>query len=97
LVYFLRFGMFGPRKIWQPWCGQNPWLGINERFLLFAFIQHTNKLKLTAVDSEREKRRKKINIWIRFNVPNRPKFVCFLARWLLKISTFMYITLSIHR
>jgi hypothetical protein len=19
LVYFLRFGMFGPRKIWQPW------------------------------------------------------------------------------
>ena len=21
LVYFLRFGMFGPRKIWQPsWC-----------------------------------------------------------------------------
>jgi hypothetical protein len=21
LVYFLRFGMFGPRKIWQPWSG----------------------------------------------------------------------------
>jgi hypothetical protein len=20
LVYFSRFGMFGPRKIWQPWC-----------------------------------------------------------------------------
>jgi hypothetical protein len=19
LVYFLRYGMFGPRKIWQPW------------------------------------------------------------------------------
>jgi hypothetical protein len=19
LVYFLRFGMFGPRQIWQPW------------------------------------------------------------------------------
>jgi hypothetical protein len=22
LVYFLRFGMFGPRKIWQPWSSQ---------------------------------------------------------------------------
>jgi hypothetical protein len=21
LVYFSRFGMFGPRKIWQPWTG----------------------------------------------------------------------------
>jgi hypothetical protein len=21
LLYLSRFGMFGPRKIWQPWCG----------------------------------------------------------------------------
>jgi hypothetical protein len=21
LVYFSHFGMFGPRKIWQPWVG----------------------------------------------------------------------------
>jgi hypothetical protein len=21
LVNFSRFGVFGPRKIWQPWCG----------------------------------------------------------------------------
>jgi hypothetical protein len=21
-VYFLHFGMFGPRKIWQPWVGK---------------------------------------------------------------------------
>jgi hypothetical protein len=23
-VYFFRFGMFGPRKIWQPWKPVNP-------------------------------------------------------------------------
>jgi hypothetical protein len=31
LVYYSRFGMFGPRKIWQPWRsqseGKNPILG----------------------------------------------------------------------
>jgi hypothetical protein len=22
LVYISRFGIFGPKKIWQPWCGE---------------------------------------------------------------------------
>jgi hypothetical protein len=26
LVYFSRFGMFGARKIWQPWIGEEIWI-----------------------------------------------------------------------
>jgi hypothetical protein len=36
LVYFSHFGMFGPRKIWQPWSRDKTLFSLSE--LLFVFI-----------------------------------------------------------
>jgi hypothetical protein len=35
LVYFPHFGMFGPRKIWQPWSGKQP-----RAMLVQSYVTH---------------------------------------------------------
>jgi hypothetical protein len=48
LVYFSQFGMFGPRKIWQPWFGRR--IGRNKCLGRFFFCsgQNVNRRKLAV-------------------------------------------------